>query len=183
MEKYKVLFKPFIYLSKLPGLTKYYAVIALLFLTKNLVGVITTVKAETVLHDSILGKVFSVFLTFIKFFTKKAIFSDIGVYEATKELQQGTVSILHHVNLLTDIFLGLGILFLALCIIAKFDAFSHSSVLGMGSWIMALALFYFSMGYIGIKISGDMNYQPFGGTVSFLKLVWENPTILSSIGG
>lgn len=177
-SKLLVLSKPLLLLSRFSGIAKYYAIVAVLIITKNFLGIVGTAKLTVAQHETILGKLFAILLTFIEFFTKKALYSDIGIYEATNKLKAGGVTTLQHVNLLTDIFLGVVIIFLVFYAILKFDAFVHTNIVGLGAVVMGLLVLYFSMGYVGVKLTKDIGYSPFEGTLSFAKLVWANPDIL-----
>ena len=165
-------------LAKLPTVLRYYTIIGLIFIFKNAFTIVSTLKAETAASSSLVGKIVLAVLAIFKFFAKKAIVFDVGIYEATQKLQSGTLPFLEHLNVLTDVLLGFAVFMITVYAIIRIDAFFHNEVVGFGSILVGVLLLYFMTGYFGVKWTGDINYEPFRGMLEFFKLVWSNPEVL-----
>ncbi len=166
---------------KLPKVLRYYTLIGIVFIFKNVFYIMNMVKTQTATSHTLLGKVFVAFMVVFKIFAKKAIVFDVGIYQATKQLQTGTLPVLIQVNVLTNVLLGFAVFFLLVYVIIRVDALAHSGVIGLGSIMVGLLLLYFVTGYYGVKWTGNIHYTPFQGMFDFFKLIWTNPNVLKPV--
>jgi hypothetical protein len=174
----KTAFESFKIFNKLSGVTRYYSIITTLFLLKNIRGIVQLLKEDLVGVQGLSSQIFVGFLTVFKFLAKKALFFDVGIYEGINILQLGGLSALEHLNILTDILLGVLLVGVVLYTMVKVTSFIHNDVVGLGSVITGFLIFFFAMGYFGIKLTDNIDYRPFEGLYSFGKVIWADPNIL-----